>query len=412
MSKKLFNLLTILASLVTITIGIFFIIDYEKLWLMIRFFSLIVLGIASLNYLQNIILRQHNILHYSLITLFFFFLFLIILLNNSLFHSFITIFYILLSLGLTFGFLVTYYVFRQDQQPWSGFIFLEALISFCFAIILIINYEKNLFSLALIWGIYLIIFGFSRLLESLNVLLNQHHQWRFSISLPIFFSSLSTISYYHDYQRLIKHHHLTPLTKPKASNQLIISIYLNNQGFDRLGHVDLSFKGKTYSYGCHDKKSRKLNGSLGDGVLFVCDYQKYLTMALNEGRMAITYTYQLGKKEEEIIQERIDQLLKRATPWYPLGYTDPNCNDYASRVYRHTAANFYKFNYGRFKTYFVFSTNCVLLSDEILKSPQLNLINLNGVITPGAYINFLNHEFYTNQTIVERNIYYKQPNKK
>lgn len=46
-------------------------------------------------------------------------------------------------------------------------------------------------------------------------------------------------------------------------------IYLKESGPESLGHVDISFQGNIYSYGCHDPHHRGLFGTLGDGVLIV-----------------------------------------------------------------------------------------------------------------------------------------------
>lgn len=53
----------------------------------------------------------------------------------------------------------------------------------------------------------------------------------------------------------------------------------------------------------------------------------------------------------------------------------------------------YKFANGKFKTYFVFSTNCVLLADELLHCKELDLIPIGGIVTPGTYLEFLNTEY-------------------
>ena len=66
----------------------------------------------------------------------------------------------------------------------------------------------------------------------------------------------------------------------------------------------------------------------------------------------------------------------------------------------------YKFANGKFKTYFVFSTNCVLLADELLHCKELDLIPIGGIVTPGTYLEFLNTEYLRpGGMVVERTIY-------
>ena len=61
----------------------------------------------------------------------------------------------------------------------------------------------------------------------------------------------------------------------------------------------------------------------------------------------------------------------------------------------------YKFTKGKFKTYFIAGTNCVNLADDLIRSKDLNLIDLNGLVTPGAYLAFLNTEYLKKDSIVK-----------
>lgn len=66
----------------------------------------------------------------------------------------------------------------------------------------------------------------------------------------------------------------------------------------------------------------------------------------------------------------------------------------------------YKFKSGPFKTYFVLSTNCVAMADTIVGKTGIDIIGINGVITPGTYYEYFNQEFLkSNSKVVTRTIY-------
>ena len=79
---------------------------------------------------------------------------------------------------------------------------------------------------------------------------------------------------------------------------------------------------------------------------------------------------------------------------------------YANRIYKATGAKMYKFKKSKFKTYFVFTTNCVLLADSILEKAGVDLLGINGIITPGTYYDYLNREFQKETLfVVSRRVY-------
>ena len=84
-------------------------------------------------------------------------------------------------------------------------------------------------------------------------------------------------------------------------------------------------------------------------------------------------------------------------------------NDYAISLIKETNAKFYKFKKSSYKTYFLLSTNCVKLVDEILGAYGSDLIKINGVITPGSYYAFLEKELKKeNSNVISKQIYTKK----
>ena len=90
---------------------------------------------------------------------------------------------------------------------------------------------------------------------------------------------------------------------------LEVFIYLKESGPESLGHVDISFKNRIYSYGCHDPENRELFGTLGDGVLIVSDRNSFLENAIqNDEKTIIGYKIELTENQKAIIQKKIDNL--------------------------------------------------------------------------------------------------------
>ena len=70
-----------------------------------------------------------------------------------------------------------------------------------------------------------------------------------------------------------------------------------------------------------------------------------------------------------------------------------------------------KFKRGPFKTYFVFTTNCVKIADYLIRNEDLNLIGLRGIITPGDYLNFLYNSYLEGNGIVKDLRFYQKLDK-
>ena len=67
---------------------------------------------------------------------------------------------------------------------------------------------------------------------------------------------------------------------------------------------------------------------------------------------------------------------------------------------------------GKFRTYFISSTNCVMLADELIRNKDLSLVYLSGLVTPGAYLSFLNSEYLKpNTPVISRTLYETIPSK-
>lgn len=206
--------------------------------------------------------------------------------------------------------------------------------------------------------------------------------------------------------------------KEDIQEDLQVFVHIAPNGPAMLGHVDVVYRGILLSYGCYDPHNRHLLGTLGDGVIIVAEKNAYLYNCLaNENKVLIGFGIALNKKQKEALNKRIlevfgefvdfkcDEQLKREG----LPYVG-ECDDYLSRVTRTSPdAKFYKYKEGKFKTFFVLSSNCVFFITHLLGSIGLNLFDMSGIVSPGSYFDFLNKQFKSDKSyVISRRIYTKK----
>ncbi len=313
---------------------------------------------------------------------------------------------------------ITWYNFRVDRVGNRVWAFIDASITFMFAMVLILDPLPGLLRLTYVAAAYLISYGLLQLLSGINLLLNDAIRDRFKIylhfPLPMFIAMILPSRAYRNLHKPSAKDILfqDQVTSKQAHDELEIFIHLKEDRRESFGHVDISFRDFVFSYGLHDPLHRRINGTYGDGVLIQADRKKFIEYSIDgEKKTIVAFTLKLTEDQIVLMEKRVIELLSRTTPWYPRGVTDPECNDYASRIWRNTDAQFYKFSEGLFKTYFFVSTNCVLLVDYFVHFKGLELIRLNGLITPGSYFNFLNEAYQRKAPIVTRRIVYEKVKK-
>ena len=104
------------------------------------------------------------------------------------------------------------------------------------------------------------------------------------------------------------------------------------------------------------------------------------------------------------VEEKISEHIRNSYPWLSPKDFYKNSNkkfdDYASQLARETNIKFRKIKRGRFKNYFTFYTNCVKFADTILGQTGIDILNLNGILSPGSYYNYFEREYKRNNSIV------------
>ncbi len=285
-----------------------------------------------------------------------------------------------------------YYVYKVDDIRPRLWNLIDAIISVGFAFVLLFDPVPSMLRLVWVAGVYLIYVGLFQSISGIQLIttgfFGNKINHLFRLPLPNFIAML----YPQRVLRQLINQGLDINTQHNAlkPNQLEILFHMKDNRSDNLGHLDMIYHNKLYSYGAYDPKHRHLNNALGDGVLIVSDPQPYLDFCIKaEQKRLIGFVYDLDEKQIQLFEKRLKQLMDRTKPW-KLAIKENEPLFYIQRLSNATHADFFKFTHGYFKTYFAFGINCVDLVDYFIKDKQLGLFRLNGIITPGAYFDFLN----------------------
>ena len=275
-------------------------------------------------------------------------------------------------------------------------------------------------------GIYTILLGINFIIEFISVIvpkrLKNKFKGYFRISLPPFieaiipYTVLREINYLLDKETYDNPFVFVDKKNDETQIDLEVFIHISNRGFNRMGHVDIYYNDKVISYGNYDNSSIKFFTMIGDGVLFTTNREKYIPFCIEHSKKTIfAFGLKLTDNQKIKIDKIINKLFEDVYEWYP-PYVDAykqnkkvdmnNYDDYASRLYQTNKAKFYKFKTGRFKKYFTLGNNCCKLADYVIGKSGIDLLKMTGIITPGAYYDYLNREFQKkNSIVVSRKIY-------
>ena len=274
-------------------------------------------------------------------------------------------------------------------------------------------------------GCYFLIYGNNILLNFIREVIpaSRKEQWdhRFQLALPPFLAAWIPPTLL-----------LTILNKDKEDQaradfemikkdipvDLEVFVHMALKGPAMLGHIDLAYRGFLFSYGCYDPHERRWLGTMGDGVLLVAPKEEYIYNCLkNENKVLVCFGIVLNGDQKQAFDHRLLEIFDDLVDFHSdeelaqaKKPTKGDGSDYLSRVTRNVPdAHFYKYRRGRFKTFFVLSSNCVFFIRHLLGSIGLNLLEMSGIVSPGSYFDFLNKQFKSNKSfVISRRIYTKR----
>lgn len=262
-----------------------------------------------------------------------------------------------------------------------------------------------------ICAVYTIYLGIKYMGKSIRELLSENRinslKRRIRVSLPIFLQALLPrimIEYINEYLEVSNQDECVRTDE----SSLEVLVHVSKDGFGSIGHVDICYEGKVIAYGAYDEKSTRLFGAIGDGVVFIVDREKYIPFCMQDDPTSHIFAYSLSL--DDVQRRRIEKTIydfkQELIAWEPPCYQSGEAKDYASRLYKGTQASFYKFKRGQFKYYFVMTTNCVLLADRIIGKSGIDIVNMNGIITPGTYFSYFEEESKKeNSRVISKRLY-------
>lgn len=318
--------------------------------------------------------------------------------------------------------LVTYVLYRKNKiRPRFRFLLDGLVLVFLGGTSLLSSTGNSVFQLFVL-GAYFFLYGVSNIRDGFlfeEEIGKNHLKRRVRMSLPIALAALIPASTLAKINKFMQENaderediHLGMVKSGKTAELEIFVHTAETSLFSAIGHVDICYQGRVISYGNYDPSSETLFGMVGDGVLYFCDRDKYIDLCKRESQKTLFgYGIDLTPEMEEAVQEKLAELKQLTIPWEPSAdkiMTGDGKEDYtyAYKIRHETDGELYKFIKSKFKSYFVLSTNCVLLADTIVGQAGTDILSPKGFIAPGTYQAYLNREFEKpNSIVVSKHVY-------
>lgn len=318
--------------------------------------------------------------------------------------------------------LVTYLLYRKNKiRPRFRFLLDGLVLVFLGGTSLLSSTGNSVFQLFVL-GAYFFLYGVSNIRDGFlfeEEIGKNHLKRRVRISLPIVLAALIPARTLAKINKFMQENaderediHLGMVKSGKTAELEIFVHTAETSLFSAIGHVDICYQGRVISYGNYDPSSETLFGMVGDGVLYFCDRDKYIDLCKRESQKTLFgYGIDLTPEMEKAVQKKLAELKQLTIPWEPSAdkiMTGDGKEDYtyAYKIRHETDGELYKFIKSKFKSYFVLSTNCVLLADTIVGQAGTDILSPKGFIAPGTYQAYLNREFEKpNSIVVSKHVY-------
>ena len=318
--------------------------------------------------------------------------------------------------------LVTYVLYRKNKiRPRFRFLLDGLVLVFLGGTSLLSSTGNSVFQLFVL-GAYFFLYGLSNIRDGFlfeEEIGKNHLKRRVRMSLPIVLAALIPARTLAKINKFMQENaderediHLGMVKSGKTAELEIFVHTAETSLFSAIGHVDICYQGRVISYGNYDPSSETLFGMVGDGVLYFCDRDKYIDLCKRESQKTLFgYGIDLTPEMEKAVQKKLAELKQLTIPWEPSAdkiMTGDGKEDYtyAYKIRHETDGELYKFIKSKFKSYFVLSTNCVLLADTIVGQAGTDILSPKGFIAPGTYQAYLNREFEKpNSIVVSKHVY-------
>mgnify|MGYP000281524805 FL=1 len=353
-------------------------------------------------------------------------LFVAVILFDSVILQGIALYFLVIAIGsyqLCTGLisLITWLIYRKNHiRPRVNYLF-DALWMMGFGLYSVSPFHDATNFELLLLGFYLIMLGASSVRDGFffeKVRSNPKLKRRMRMTLPIFVTALIPINTLRKWNETLATHQTEESQvhserKNEKSVDLEIFIHASESSFFlAMGHVDICYQGQVISYGSYDPHSERLFGTIGDGVFFKANREKYIELCKRESQKTLfAYGLSLSEQQKKAIEERLKEIENLLIPWEPSSQLMKRREGEIKHTYSYQLkyeadASLYKFKSSKYKTYFVLSTNCVLLADSIVGEAGTDILSPQGFIVPGTYQDYLDLEFKKpGGIVVSRSVY-------
>lgn len=319
-------------------------------------------------------------------------------------------------------------VVQLIQNNSNGYIrsFIEAIISLAVAVFLFLFPFQSQQPVCIFFGVYIILTSITYFSDAMREIFlwdtdGKHIKRKIKLKIPAiltFFVPLTifnrinrSLNDYEDDIHTVSYRRVGDKKKLDDSH-LEVFIHTSPKTGGGFGHVDICVDNTVYTYGAYDQNTNRLFGLLSDGVFAVMDRDKYIKYCLTQkNENIVSFNIYLTEQQLEDMHKYIDKYMEQLYRWQCDKEKNPKEDffDKASKFYTQADAMLYKYKKGRYKTYFLISTNCVSVADKIIGSSGINVISLNGIITPGTYLTYLEREFKRNNSFVTKKTIFSSP---
>lgn len=304
---------------------------------------------------------------------------------------------------------ISWLLLRRDRVSGRVGILLASVINLIWGVASIaIKSSETVDSVVARLGFYLVFIGLTILMDARDYYLSQRTKTRVKrrirVPLPVIFTILLPKKMLDKINHFIQEElSMSEWTSPELKETdrqpvLKVFIHVGEDGFNQMGHVDLSYKGRVYAYGNYDIDSERLLGAIGEGVLFSLDDQDYIDYCLQDNKTLSEYRLVLTAAQEVEFEKNLNDILKNTQAWEPTSPTQ--LASYLGKMTQKYKVETFKFKSSRYKTYFVLGTNCVLLADQLIGTSGLDLLAMVGILAPGTYYDYFEKEFQKPNSIV------------
>lgn len=196
------------------------------------------------------------------------------------------------------------------------------------------------------------------------------------------------------------------LKTPLPEDHVTIYLHTWKPTIDMMGHCDVSYKGKVYSFSNYDVEKMMFGGMASIGTIGVTSTKAYINFCTDEeNKLLYGYTLKLSRDEAKQMDYFVEQLNENSHVWQP---NDLSVNKAAKLIMEKTDCVIREVDRGAFRHYFVVGTNCVKLVDVMLNYIGIKTRVSSGLLTPGQYFKMFDQE--NNDRVVRKQVYWKDVN--